>query len=489
MRVRILVAGVVVVLVAGVAVVTGLSWLKPSPPMAATLSAAATAEVTRGPLHDTKTVTGTLSYGELSALRPSLAGSTAMITWIAPVGATVVRGRPLYALDGQPTILFYGSAPQHRILRFDRAVAAPVWVELEQASTAATTAELTLQRERGRLQDAQARAADATARLTDALSSVPAIAEFIQLSGAVHAAEAKLGRVRKLAAAELTPTADVATAEAELATARATFESAVRSLRKDLTGASLDTAAARVAVAEAESNLDELRAARDALAARASDDTDVRQIAANLKALGYTGSLPDQVRAWQRDAGLPVTGVVGPADLIVASGPVHIADHKAAVGERLVAASPDLGTIFDYSGIDKRVIVPLSVGDQGLAGLGRTVTVTLPDNTTVEGSISEVGSVVSAGNIDVTVSIADQTALGALEVASVDVEFVSRGRDDVLSVPVGALIAMPDSGFAVEVVSGGQSTIVPVRTGLFAAGRVEISGDGIAAGMRVGVPR
>ena len=48
---------------------------------------------------------------------------------------------------------------------------------------------------------------------------------------------------------------------------------------------------------------------------------------------------------------------------------------------------------------------------------------------------------------------------------------------------------MPDSGFAGEVVSGGQSTIVPVRTGLFAAGRVEISGDGIAAGMRVGVPR
>ena len=108
-------------LAAGVVVVAGLAWLQPSPPATGPAAApSATAEVIRGTLVDTKTVTGTLGYGELSTLQPSLANDTGMLTWIAPVGATVERGAPLYAVDGQPTILFYGTVPQHRTLRFGR---------------------------------------------------------------------------------------------------------------------------------------------------------------------------------------------------------------------------------------------------------------------------------------------------------------------------------------------------------------------------------
>jgi multidrug efflux pump subunit AcrA (membrane-fusion protein) len=88
----------------------------------------------------------------------------------------------------------------------------------------------------------------------------------------------------------------------------------------------------------------------------------------------------------------------------------------------------------------------------------------------------------------VSIDIADQAALGGLEVASVDVEFMSESRKDVLSVPIEALLARPEGGFAVEVVSGGSSKLMPVTTGLFASGRVEIRGEGIAEGMRVGVP-
>ncbi|MBL8596355.1 MAG: hypothetical protein JNL14_01305, partial [Devosia sp.] len=65
----------------------------------------------------------------------------------------------------------------------------------------------------------------------------------------------------------------------------------------------------------------------------------------------------------------------------------------------------------------------------------------------------------------------------------------SSGREDVLSVPVAALLARPEGGFAVEAVDDGQSLLVAVTTGLFAAGRVEVSGEGIAEGMLVGVPR
>ena len=488
MKLRTILIGGGVISAAGAAAIAGFLWIQPPPVAAPSAAQIATAEVTRGALLDTKTVTGTLGYGELNALRPSLADASAMVTWIAPVGSTVKRGEPLYALDGQPTILFYGSVPQHRTLRFDPDTASPVWVELEQAETALEGLELTLRLEQARLADAAARAVDARIRLDDALSPAPTMSEFIQLTGTMVAAEAKVDRIRALSAAELAPTVEIATAEAELAAARAAIDAAVRALRKDVAAAELDTASARVAVAQAEVKLDELRTARNALAARAPDDSDVRMIAANLAALGYQGPLPGQVRAWQDAAGLPVTGIIGPSHLIVTPGPAHIAAHSASIGETLLASSSERGSMLDYSGIDKLVTVPLSVGDRGLAALDSPVIVTLPDDSEVEGSISEVGSVVSDGAIEVTVAIADQAALGALEVASVDVEFVSDSREDVLSVPVAALLARAEGGFAVEVVTGGTSALVPVDTGLFAAGRVEITGDGIAEGVRVGVP-
>lgn len=489
MRTRTLLAGGTILAAAGVLVVAGLAWLQTAPPSAApSTGPSATAEVTRGTLLDTKTVSGTLSYGELSSLRPSLADDSGMVTWMADVGATVERGQPLFTIDGQPAVLFYGSVPQHRTLRFASGDAAPVWVELETAETEVEAAELTLSLEEERLKDAEARIADATSRLDDALDAAPATAEFIQLVGAVTAAEAKLGRVRELSAAELAPTVDIATAEAELASARAKLDEAIRALRRDLASAGLDAVTARVAVAAAAVKLGELRNTLAALCARAPDDSDVAQLAENLAALGYEGALAEQVTAWQQASGLPVTGIVGPSQLIVASGPVHIAAHGVSIGETVVSSSQDRGSILDYSSTEKLVTVPLSVGEQAVAAVGATVTVTLPDDTEVPGTISEVGSVVTEGNIEVTVVIADQDALAGLEVASVDVEFVSEGRDDVLSVPIAALLARPEGGFAVEVIRGGTSTVVPVDTGLFAAGRVEVSADGIAEGMRVGVP-
>jgi multidrug efflux pump subunit AcrA (membrane-fusion protein) len=174
--------------------------------------------------------------------------------------------------------------------------------------------------------------------------------------------------------------------------------------------------------------------------------------------------------------------------VVIADGPIHVATHDASVGETLVASSPDRGSILDYSETKKLVVVPLAVGDRALAALGRPVKITLPDDTEVDGTISEIGSVVTDGTIKVSIDIADQAALGGLEVASVDVEFMSESRKDVLSVPIEALLARPEGGFAVEVVSGGSSKLMPVTTGLFASGRVEIRGEGIAEGMRVGVP-
>ncbi len=66
----------------------------------------------------------------------------------------------------------------------------------------------------------------------------------------------------------------------------------------------------------------------------------------------------------------------------------------------------------------------------------------------------------------------------------------SQTREDVLSVPLGALLALSPQQYGVEVVQDdGTTRKVPVTTGLFAAGRVEVSGEGLTAGQSVVVPQ
>jgi hypothetical protein len=52
-----------------------------------------------------------------------------------------------------------------------------------------------------------------------------------------------------------------------------------------------------------------------------------------------------------------------------------------------------------------------------------------------------------------------------------------------------ALVALAGGGYGVEVLDGSASRYLRVETGLFAAGRVEVTGDGIAEGMTVGMPK
>ena len=70
------------------------------------------------------------------------------------------------------------------------------------------------------------------------------------------------------------------------------------------------------------------------------------------------------------------------------------------------------------------------------------------------------------------------------------VDLPSERRKDVLSVPVGALLALGPDQFGIEVVEkDGSTRKVPVTAGLFAAGRVEVSGADIEAGLRLVVPQ
>ncbi|MFF8957171.1 peptidoglycan-binding protein [Streptomyces sp. NPDC014894] len=235
------------------------------------------------------------------------------------------------------------------------------------------------------------------------------------------------------------------------------------------------------------------------------EGTDVRQLERNLDALGYGGFTVDEeftdrtadaVREWQEDLGVPETGSVEAADVVVASGAVRVDGLEAAAGDPLAPG----GKVLSYTGTDKAVTLRLDTADQRLAKKGSAVGITLPDGTEVAGRVEEWSTVVEAASgeadaeteVEVVVGLHGAKARRAADgyaLAAVDVTFTAETRENVLTVPVSALLVLSEGGFGVEVVSGTESSYVPVRTGLFADGRVEISGDGVAEGTTVGIPK
>ncbi len=230
---------------------------------------------------------------------------------------------------------------------------------------------------------------------------------------------------------------------------------------------------------------------------------DVKQLEENLKALGYSGFVVDRtftagtaaaVKAWQEDHGIQPTGRVDLGRVVFSPGAVRVEAVSAALGQTLTVGQ----AVLELTGTTRVVTLSLDVADQRLAKKGSAVTVELPDGTRLKGQVVAVTTQIEpAENPDdedkttlaVTVSLTDAAAGKDLDVATVEVEFTAAQHRDVLTVPVAALVALASGGYGVEVVDGSGSDYVAVTTGLFADGRVEISGDGIAEGAKVGVPR
>ncbi|RVX42673.1 multidrug efflux pump subunit AcrA (membrane-fusion protein) [Nonomuraea polychroma] len=226
------------------------------------------------------------------------------------------------------------------------------------------------------------------------------------------------------------------------------------------------------------------------------DGADVRHLEKNLSELGYKVEVDDHfglstlaaVRKWQDKAGLPVTGSVSKAEVVVLPGEVRVQALRAPVGTSVHAGQ----TLLTVTGVERLVTVQLDAGRQSLARKGAPVQVELPGELELKGKISEVGTVAKQADgdttVDVRIRLDDPGKAGKLDQVPVSVELQSEIRRDVLSVPVEALLALRQSGYGVEVVEGSNVRVVPVTAGIFANGRVEVSGGGLTEGMRVGVP-
>ncbi|WP_433218786.1 peptidoglycan-binding protein [Microtetraspora malaysiensis] len=219
---------------------------------------------------------------------------------------------------------------------------------------------------------------------------------------------------------------------------------------------------------------------------------DVRQLAENLRELGYRGFTVDDVfskeiaravRKWQKDLGVKQTGVVALGRIVFQPDAVRVNDQTSGPGTLVHPGSP----LLTVTGTEHLVTVRLDETEYRLAKIGATATIKTPAGEQVQGKVATAQFVVNSDQGGTTTKVELTVAIGAVgyDRAAVDVTLVSEVREGVLTVPIAALLALSEGGYGVELADG---RIVPVRTGLFAGGRVEVSGQGLAAGLKVGMP-
>lgn len=230
-----------------------------------------------------------------------------------------------------------------------------------------------------------------------------------------------------------------------------------------------------------------------------SDGVDVKQLEQNLKALGFSPGTVDEeftsaseaaLKDWQDAIGVAETGVLEQGSFVFLPGPRRIGEHQAKLGDQVGPGSPVTVT----TSTTRVVTVDLSARRQRLVKAGDAVQIELPTGRIVNGTVTEVGKVATASSdqgipgadadatIAVTITLAKNAQVDGLDEAPVEVLVATDVAEGVLAVPVSALLATAGGGYALELTDG---TLVPVETGSFADGWVEVEGDGLAAGTRV----
>ncbi|MBF4636281.1 peptidoglycan-binding protein [Agreia pratensis] len=227
---------------------------------------------------------------------------------------------------------------------------------------------------------------------------------------------------------------------------------------------------------------------------------DVLELEQNLSALGYFSREPDSeflapttaaVQRWQKAMGLPETGVVTLSSVVFESGPVRIGKVTASLGASVEAGA----AVSEVTAPTPSVLVKIPLASQGLASVSAAVSITLPNGTPTTGSVTSIGQPEAAPSksgetgervVPVEVALSDLASIGTIQEGPVTVNFTGERHDNVLAVPVDALLAQPGGGFAVESVTHGtKRKVIPVTTGLYQDALVEISGDGITEGITV----
>jgi peptidoglycan hydrolase-like protein with peptidoglycan-binding domain len=221
-----------------------------------------------------------------------------------------------------------------------------------------------------------------------------------------------------------------------------------------------------------------------------ADGADVAQLEQNLTDLGFGADLTvDEdfdshtsaaIKAWQDSRGLKKTGAIDPSDVVIEPGPVRVAEQRARVGAQV---SPN---ILSVTSVEQVVTLDVALDKIELLNVGDAVKIELPDDSRVDGTVATIGRVATVAQEGSSATIAASVSLAApvesLDAAPVDVVVTTQKATGVLVVPIRALVALAEGGYAVEKVSGASTQLVAVEPGEFGDGIVAVTGEGLAEG-------
>jgi peptidoglycan hydrolase-like protein with peptidoglycan-binding domain len=234
------------------------------------------------------------------------------------------------------------------------------------------------------------------------------------------------------------------------------------------------------------------------------DGEDVLQLETILASLGFTeeydvtvdadwtDATTRAVKAFQEAHGQEDDGTITRGEVVFIEAPVRVDSVGGVLGQATTDAAI---TVTD---VDRVVNVNLDVADASLLELGDAVEVELPDGSTVPATVETVGDVTTAadGSTSIPVDVrveggADGGVDGGVDIPNgtpVEVLVAVVSAENVLSVPVEAVLALAEGGYAVEVRDeSGATHLVGVDLGTFVDGYVEVTGD-VAEGAEVVVP-
>lgn len=223
-----------------------------------------------------------------------------------------------------------------------------------------------------------------------------------------------------------------------------------------------------------------------ALARGVPDGPDVAELQAGLIGLGYADGLlsvptgrfdaltADAVKRWQQALGAPVTGRVALGAVIFLPRPIRVGARNLYPGQVAVPGQAPYQTTTTARAVSvplNPTLPPVHVGEQ--------VRIVLPSGASRWGRATTVGS-------SATVIPRRPLPAGTGANSTVQVALTTQDVRHVLVAPVAALLALAGGGYGLEIVdSSGAHRLVGVRTGAFSGSRVQVSGAGIAPGVRV----
>jgi peptidoglycan hydrolase-like protein with peptidoglycan-binding domain len=428
--------------------------------------------VKRRNLIETDTESGTLSYASQQTVYNRLSGT---ITWLPDIGQLIDPGQPLFRIDNDPVWLMAGSTPAYRELDSSDS-AGPDIYELN-----ANLASLGYDPD-GIVIDDQWQSA--TTAGIDALQKA---------YGQTETGSLPLGQVVFLPGPQLVGTVDgtVGSTGGGGGGSDASLidpDSSTEFISLDTTTTTTGTATSATGTTTAATGT---TTAASRTKTRRPHKSKTPTSAQQLQAL--LALLKAETAELNKDKGsgskTPTGGSSTPSGKTTPSG-----GSTTPSGTDDTGASPV--AILQTSSTQLVATVDLSASTQSEARIGVRVRVEMPNGSYVAGTITAVSPVAqsSSGNtgttggsgaaIPVTITLDKRVKRAGLDQAAVSVVFTTASAKHVLSVPVTALIATSGASFSVQEASPPYA-LIPVTTGLFAAGYVQISGTGIRPGLRV----